>query len=139
MKSIVVLALIALSFTAHAHFKIGTYQGSKNGEPCLFTIRSVDFTGGVRHPLNEKVEIDIHFANESRVFTHLAIVNHIDGTVRPKKEILSAVTANQSGANAFEMHMNENGPFQMIYISDVYRDQTQSKTETCGALQYIGN
>lgn len=135
MKYVLLLALFSTS--AFAHFQIGTYVGTDiNGQACTVKIKSVSFTNNLKHPLAENVEIEVPFHNETRTFSHLAIVDSTKGTVRPKKEILSSVSVEKTGASAYELIMDEAGPAKMVYMKDNYVDRTQSILMSCDELLY---
>ena len=129
-----------LSTSVHAHFEIGRYVGTDDvGNKCELRIKAVTFTNNVMHPLNEKVEILVPFHAETRIFSHLAIVDDSMGTVRPKKEVLSNVLVESIGATAYELTMDEVGPSKMIYIIDNYKDRSQSLKKSCSDLTFAGN
>jgi hypothetical protein len=138
VKSLLVLIVGLFAASANAHFKIGFYDGmDEAGQACSFEIKSVNFKTGKKHPLNEQVQIAMNFVRQSELeFTHLAIVDAVTVSVRPKKEVLSAVSATSSGAEAFELIMNHEGPQQMIYLLDDYSNESLKRSAACQNLKY---
>ncbi|MEC9282507.1 MAG: hypothetical protein VX642_07330 [Bdellovibrionota bacterium] len=132
------LAIVGLCVSASAHFELGVYKGlTNNAEECSFEIKSVHFKNDLRHPLNERVIIDLqNYPNTE--FRHLPIVNSSNASVRPKREILSAVFPHSSGASAFELFMNESGPFKLVYINDNYKTGVR-ETQVCESLSLQKN
>jgi hypothetical protein len=134
--AVILIGLFSVS-SAFAHFKIGKYEGAyADGESCFFTIISKEFPAGLKHPLNEKVTIKV--LEENLAFTHLAIVDGDKTSVRPKKEILSSVKATNYGATAYELFMNENGPYKMVFTNDNYQNTDENFSLTCTSLTYLG-
>lgn len=134
---LIITTMVFFTHNAMAHFKIGTYTGnSADGSSCSFTIKSLNFPGGLKHPLNEQVEIEISWHNLTRTFSHLAIVNDEDGTVTPKKEILSHVQPNTAGAIAYELHMGQDGPTKLTYLSDNYANRASNHQDACVNLVF---
>ena len=137
LKLAIAISLLANASVAMAHFKIGNYKGTyASGTECAFSIKAVHFKNDLKHPLNEQVMIEID--EQEYEFIHLAIVEDNQLKVRPKKEILSTVEATNYGAVAYEMHMNEQGPFKMVFTSDNYKNKEESFKLTCGNLKYLG-
>lgn len=128
------MALIALPLSAH--FKIGVYKGiNKQQQECEFEIKSKTFDNNQHHPLNENVMIKINDSEELN-FRHLAIVDNTTLKVRPKKEILSAIVPNNTGAVSYELFMNHDGPYKFEKITDTYRDPSKNNLESCTNLVY---
>ena len=137
MKFITSLLVVLISTSAFAHFKIGTYKGtSLTGEACQFEILNVKFKNKLKHPLNERVSIKIGNYKKAITMTHLPQVDLVNLKVRPKKGVLSAVKATKSGAQAVELVMNEEGPVHLSFITDNYKDKTQSQRYTCQNLVF---
>jgi hypothetical protein len=127
-----------ISTSAFAHFEIGTYQGVlQDGSACSFEIQEVAFENNLRHPLNERVKMTMNFvANEVIETRHLALVDTVSGQARPKHGVLTAVLPVSSGARVFELIMNEDGPTQMIYFTDNYKNADLNERKTCMNLKY---
>jgi hypothetical protein len=142
MKFLTATTILLFTFAANAHFKIGNYDGTfadglKQGTACSFEIKGVSFKNDKHHPLNENVSIKLNYASQAELtFSHLAIVDAVAGTVRPKARVLSSVSANDTGAEAYELIMNEDGPVQMIYLVDNYRNADENRRVTCANLKY---
>jgi hypothetical protein len=140
MIKLVFLFILLFTLPTMAHFKLGDYSGVlSNGDVCTFSIDSVSFEGGVHHPLAERVIMTIGFLGDTQVeMKHLAIINAEAGTVRPKKEVLSAYWVFESGAKGLELFMNESGPSVMVAMIDHYRDSSKSTRSVCAELKYLG-
>jgi len=128
--------LVLNTAPAWAHFEIGRYIGyTTEGAVCAFEIRGVSFKNNVKHPLNEQVFISIDFLNLGKIiFSHLAQVDLVKKTVRPKQEVLSSVVPNSDGAMAIEMEMNEFGPMRMVMIKDYYNTPEKNVKIVCEDL-----
>ena len=132
------MAIIGLCVSASAHFELGVYKGlTQYSEECSFEIKSVRFENELHHPLNERVIIDLkNYPNTE--FRHLPIVSSNSASVRPKRKVLSAVFPHSSGASAFELFMNDNGPFKLVYINDNYKTGAR-ETQVCDSLSLQKN
>lgn len=140
MKLFIASLFMFISSSVFAHFEIGTYMGTdQDGNACKVVIKGVTFTNNEHHPLNENVEIEVPFHTQTRIFSHLAIVDETKGTVRPKKEILSSVNTTSVGAAAYELSMDSIGPSKMVYMEDNYGDRSQSSIKVCSELLFTGN
>lgn len=136
MKLVTFLLTFFAITTANAHFKIGFYDGTAtDGSKCSFEIKAVNFKNNLKHPLNEQVEIEVA-SDRTLTFTHLAIVDAVKGTVRPKAKTLSAVEALENGAVAMELIMNHEGPVQMLTFTDNYSDASLNERNVCANLKY---
>ena len=141
LKSAIALSTTFFAISAGAHFQIGVYEGKLlSGDACKVNIQSVSFESNVKHPLNERVTMQVDFNNGTEVIEtrHLANVDAVEGTVRPKHGVLSAVLPIAGGAKAYELVMNEQGPTQMIYLLDNYRNPDANERKTCTELKYLG-
>ncbi len=139
MKKFLFLILMTAGYPALAHFQIGTYTGVSFADrtPCSFEITSVEFKNDMHHPLNERVNVVLHFMDGKEVqMAHLPLVDAVRGTVRPKGEVLTAVLPFPGGATAVELIMNENGPVQMLEFMDNYKDKSQNARFVCEKLQF---
>lgn len=140
MTKVCFIGLLFSVAPSWAHFQLGNYVGAlEDGTSCGFRIEAVDFVDGQHHPLNERVRMTLHFLDHRVIEAqHLALVSAEQGTVRPKKEILTAYWTTNFGAEAVELIMNQDGPAQMVFMSDNYRFPQNSTRKICGGLQFLG-
>lgn len=136
MRIGVLLSGLFFSVLSFAHFEIGTYEGrTAANQICSFEIKSVSFENNLAHPLNERVVIAIPSLGDL-VFTHIAIIDPANKTVRPKSHILSAVIPNSTGATSFELFMNHDGPVKMQKLVDHYKAAQENSLEECANLEF---
>jgi hypothetical protein len=133
-------SLLGLFFStnAFAHFQIGTYAGElQDGTTCSFEIQEVAFENNLRHQLNERVKMSITFQGNEVIETrHLPLVDSVNGQARPKHGVLTAVIPVNGGARVFELIMNEEGPTQMVYFMDNYKNADLNERKTCMNLKF---
>jgi hypothetical protein len=124
MNKIFALFVLALTTAtpAMAELDLGEYRGvGSDGSPCSFVVRSVTFVGGVHHPLNERVAIDV--LNRSYELAHLPVINRGAGTVSPEGGFLTGAFAAASGqvyaASLAMAHRPDfHGPEQLLLIAN---------------------
>lgn len=117
---LIAIALVLVSQSALAHFKIGTYQGmDSTSTPCTIEFKSVTFPNNIKNPLNEKVEVVVN-GKKTYFATHLPIIDTVQATVRPDKENLVAVEPAVQKASALRIHMDHNvgGPAFFTVFND---------------------
>lgn len=139
---ILILALTMTSATSFAHFKFGTYKGNiGTANECSFTILAKNYKNNLRHPLNEIVTISLHFLGNGRNntydFSHLPIVNADEGTVRPKRHILTSYSTFPGGAAAAELFMTRSGPQRLVTMVDNYENPERNRYFECTNLEFI--
>jgi hypothetical protein len=103
----ILTSIILFSFSAIAHFQIGTYKGSDGVNSCEVEFLSVDFVNGVKNPLNEMVHVK--FENENYVLRHLMNFNDENNHINFNKNQLTGYFGTTTGANFLEIYMDQEG------------------------------
>ena len=132
--SALILALV--SFSAQAHFKIGTYKGiTPEKNECEVTFQSVAFTTAFKHPLSERVTV---FA-VNKTFTLQHLYKTDETSVIYNEESLEVVIPFQGGAEFFKVAMIESdvkeGPDSYVHMIHDWKKNTLVKT-TCENLLF---
>lgn len=133
----ILIALVLISQSAFAHFKIGTYKGmDSTSTPCTIEFIGVHFPNNIKNPLNEKVQVVVNGA-KSYFATHLPIVDPIQATIRPDKENLVAILPGVQKVEALRIHMDHNvgGPsFFSVFNDDWVKNH--GKAYFCVNLEF---
>ena len=141
-QRLVCLGLFILSSPAFAHLKVGTYQGrdQATGEPCAVRIQSVDFEGGLRHPLNERVTIQR--GDQIWVLRHPVQIDQALGRVGFSGASLEGSRGIPSGGEGFVITMSHEegneGPQEFLMIRHHYRDSSKNQRIVCAGLAFQG-
>ena len=118
MKKIIFgLLAVLFSANAYAHVQAGTYEGlNKAGEKCAIQINAVEFVGGIRNPLNERVTVKLADKDFSLVLRHTPEIKDDTGEVSFEEEILREATFHApSTAFSISLFMAEgSGPAKFI-------------------------
>lgn len=101
------LLISIISFSAHAHFQLGTYKGvSPEGMECSVKIESVSFTTAFKNPLAERVTVSA--MGKTFVLQHPSKVD--EASVLYNDESLEIAIPLQGGAEFFKVTMVHDGP-----------------------------
>lgn len=125
MKSLIFLLSIIFSLSAFAGLELGVYEGQTVDGTCLLSVNDISFEGDVKHPLNEKVKVDISFSEASLTLTHKAIIDLDGSSVQAETEKLSTAIGLENGAEAVILEMNHGGdnpgPTQYFWVFENYK------------------
>lgn len=129
---------------ALADIDSGNYQGvDQNGGQCQVVVGEVTFEGGVRHPLNERLEVELDGVRWT--LSHKKVVDEDNGTVRFDHNYFEgtiAVARNQRfGAQYLKITIDHDAephrPVEFIYLNDDYKDNQKNLKQICSQLQKI--
>ena len=132
---VVALLVLSTATPALAHLELGEYRGKDaSGADCSFVVSAVTFAGGVRHPLNERVAIDV--LGRSYELAHLPVINRASATVSPEGDFLTGAFAAAGGqvyaASLAMAHRPDfSGPEQLLLIWN-------GGSMTCSQLAFAG-
>jgi hypothetical protein len=116
--------ILVTAAPALAHLELGEYRGTTDqGAECAFVVQSVSFENGVRHPLNERVAIDLPDFHRAYVLSHLPVINRESGKVTSDKAHLTGAFAAANGqvyaASLTMIHRQDySGPDTLLLISN---------------------
>ena len=143
MKLFSLLVLIA-SLNSFAHIKIGSYIGSvkSTNEECIMQIKEVSFINNIKHPLNERVLVNITESILSEFsLSHLPIIKVDQKKIGPEKGILSGVIATGTQTAAVRLSMIHTdaytGPGSYHFIRN--EKNQEAVLIECMNLSFIGN
>jgi hypothetical protein len=128
--------------SAEAHLKLGTYRGFEpnSGAPCALNVSAIRFEGGIRHPLNERVDITVE--GRSWTLVHPARIDASSGKVLFSGATLEAAQGISGGAEAAVLTMSheegKEGPQELILLQHDYRDESRSLKRVCSGLVFEG-
>ena len=134
-------ATFGLVSSAQAHVKIGTYQGTNalTQEPCAVEIKAVRFENNLRHPLNERIEVQ-HSGGSAWTLSHPARLELQEGIVGFSNATLEATRGISGGADAFVIEMSheegKDGPSAFHALHHDYRDSGKSTQIHCLGLTF---
>ncbi|MBA2403178.1 MAG: hypothetical protein H0V66_00280 [Bdellovibrionales bacterium] len=130
---ILALLIVAISFSAHAHFKIGTYKGvTLDGAECSVKFESVSFTTTFKHPLSERVTVTS--LDKTFILQHLAKVD--EASVRYNENSLETTIPFQGGAEFFQVVMAD-GPVSFVHMIHDWKKNQLTKS-ACENLVFQG-
>ena len=137
LASIIGSALIVSS--AQAHLEVGKYEGvDQSGKACGFEVTAVRFEGGVRHPLNERVDIKI-CEGFNMVLGHAPEIDRDKGEVGFDHHHLSGAVGIKGGADAAVIWMEHSpqfeGPRVFHFIHHDYKDASKNTHTECKDLK----
>lgn len=132
---IAVLSLFVCS--AEAHVTTGIYAGrTTNGEACELNITAVTFEGGVRHPLNERIEATA--GRHTFVLRHPPVISVQPSSASFDHDSFHGIKAMTGGGEALVVKMAHTatyeGPTEFHHIRHAYQAGTAT-TFTCSGLQ----
>lgn len=132
------LLFALISFSAQAHFKIGTYQGiTPEKIECEVTFESVSFTTTFKHPLSERVTVKA--LDKTFVLQHLSKID--ETSVLYNEGSLETVIPFQGGAEFFKITMVESdakeGPDSFVHMIHDWKTNQLTKT-VCESLIFTG-
>lgn len=114
------LVLITLSTSmAFAHVEPGTYKGKlADGSVCSMVASATFFDGGMKHPLNERIKIQV--GKEEYSVGHPALVNAAESLASFNHDLFQGVLPTVNGANALVIEMvhteTQEGPIAFTHI-----------------------
>jgi len=132
-----ILLIAFFSFSAQAHFKLGTYKGfTTDGVDCTIIFERVSFTTVFKHPLSERVTV----VAQGKTFT-LQHPSQIDETsVLYNDMSLETVIPFQSGAEFFKVAMihsdTKEGPDSYAHMVHDWKKNQVTKL-TCENLFFL--
>jgi hypothetical protein len=140
MKTSLLLSLVAFAVASpcFAHVEIGTYSGlSDAGAPCSVQVLQQSFEGGMHHPLNERVQVQVE--TEQFTLAHPAVVDAEKSLASFNHDVLQAVVAIQGGARAVILEMDhspgKDGPSAFHLVTSDWRTGTGT-TAHCRGLKF---
>lgn len=152
MKVLVAALAVFVATPVFAHVEVGAYNGkTADGQDCSFEVKGVNFTYGIRHPLNERVEIEL--GHVVYVLQHLPRVDLSTEEVLFDREQLTGAMGVQGAANALVLKMNhtdgvvsrlrrdalsQEGPESLTIVTQDYRYGSRKKS-VCGDLTFSAN
>lgn len=142
MKKNILVALFGLSLfasTAQAHLDLGKYQGTDlSSRACEFEVKAIRFEGGVRHPLNERVEIQV-VDGSTFILGHAPEIDRDHGQVLFDHHHLSGARGVKDGADAAVIWMEHSehfeGPRVFHFIHHDYKEPRNNVHVECGDLK----
>lgn len=142
MKKFLILNFVLglLIQSAYAHVEIGEYRGvDSNKQNCSFQVKSVVFLKGIKHPLNERVEILV--GTETLTLQHLPVINFDALTVEQEKEVLTGTSVNDEAKLGVVLKMDHSnghdGPSVFSMVTDNFSDPSLNKKLICSDLVFV--
>lgn len=135
---LLLVALMLVSSSALAHFKIGTYKGSDaNGADCTVEFKKKTFVNNVKNPINERVFVLIN-GKRPFILTHLPVIDNNRMTVTADKANLTGVKGGKGKAVSLQIHMDHTigGPSAYTILKHDWVNKTHDKKE-CFDLEFI--
>jgi hypothetical protein len=125
MHKVILVVLMSFSMLSIADIEVGIYEGviEVDGatEKCIMGVNDVRFTNNVKHPLNERVDVQVSFSETSFELSHLPIINEVDVTVKPEGGVLKGSYGTSESVEAVSLKMihsdDYTGPDSVTYIS----------------------
>jgi hypothetical protein len=109
-KLIFILTALAASIL-NAHIEKGTWKGNvREGVDCFMEAGEQTFDGGLRHPLNERIEIKIGKTNYS--VRHPYSIDTEHGVVNFNHDLFEGVVPTATGAYAVQINMIHTDEFE---------------------------
>ncbi len=147
MKTLAVLACLAISPTAIAHFELGLYKGTDTlGRPCAINFKSKTYINNKPHPLNELVAVEAESAEFLIPLTlkHPPHFNLETGKIGFNHDALASVEASSEGAVGVSVVMKHEdgkaeGPQSFLFSVDNWKKPELSKVVNCNDLAHQGN
>ena len=140
LKLLCVVVAVCFALPAAAHLKVGTYSGrdSVTGEACSVAVRAIEFEGGLRHPLNER--ITVLAKGRTWVLRHPAQIDVSLGKVEFSGASLEATQGVPGAGDGFVLTMSheegKEGPQDFFLIHHDYRDVSKSTRSACVGLSF---
>jgi hypothetical protein len=133
--SLTALTILFFATKGQAHLEPGVYKGKdQNLEDCSFEVKRTYFKDGVKHPLNERIEIVI--AGLAREVQHPALITYPSGVesgrVHFNHDIFEAVYSTAVGAQSITVDFDHDAklPTQFTLIESDWV-QKSDKTVIC--------
>ncbi len=116
-----------------AHIETKKYQGEDHeGHACSIEVRSISFLNNIRHPLNERIEVDLE--GTKFILRHPETVNTTTGKITFDHDLLQGVVALPTGARSLTVVMSHDsgndGPQKFIASMDDWKTK-ETSTMTC--------
>lgn len=132
------LVLLLVSFSALAHFKMGTYKGvTPEGTECTVKFESVAFTTAFKNPLSEQVTVKA--LDKTFVLMHPVKIDQDKTSVLYNEESLEVTLPFQGGAEFFQVVMSEiddkEGPDSFHHLTHDWKKNKVTKV-TCSNLAF---
>lgn len=139
MRTLLIALALVFSSTSFAGLDLGHYQGTdKSGTTCGFEVLSVQYKDGLKHPLNEEIEIQ----HNGKILTlrHPALIDLKTGDVGFNHDQLVASNGIPQGGFAIVLEMVDtpdyHGPRSMTVLIDNYQDKTKSQKIVCSNMSH---
>lgn len=140
MKLVSILAL-AFAASAQADVQIGTYAGQlANGEACSFEIKEKIYADNLRHPLQERVTIEVLGAPVT--LSHPASIDLASGKVGFTHDFLQATRGVAGASEAVVLVMDHSegrdGPSELVLLRDYFAADRADMRWACTGLRFVG-
>ena len=136
----VIILMMALSFSAKAHFNIGWYKGlDQNGGDCFVKFNAKEYRFNIKNPLNEIVEVELT-SGEKFGLVHLLKYNDSSFDVLADKDHLTGHNGTNYGAKMLQILMDDgqgnHWPQSYILVDHNWINKTKTVVD-CRNLEFI--
>lgn len=140
MKNLIALSFLLSASLAQAHIEPGTWMGkTDSGADCGFLAGATYFEPNVKHPLNERIKIQI--GNDVFTVQHPPVIDGATSTAYFNHDMFQGVLATSEGARALIVHMvhkvTQEGPTAFQLIDHAWKNNTK-KSVICRNLKFTG-
>lgn len=139
MKKIYLAALVLGCFQSHAHLEIGVYRGEQGGESCEIKVNKVYFENDMRHPLNERAEMEV--LSKKFIVYHPPKISSSPVMATYDHDQFQGYVAKTGGAEALIVEMlhseDSDGPSQFHWVDHNYKSGEKTM-KSCKNLKFIG-
>lgn len=137
MKTVLFL-ILGISTTALAHVEPGVYQGKdSSGAACEMKVIETFFEGGMPHPLNERVRIQIN--GDEFLVGHPSVIDEAKSQVVFNHDRFQGVLAQKGGAKALIVGMSHatgsEGPTDFTVINHIWKAGDGSSVRCLGLVK----
>jgi len=140
MKLLLTIFTVLFSTQAFAGLDLGKYEGvTPEGEACSLIVKSVSYDRNLKHPLNERIQIETH----QMIFDvfHPSVIDHEAGTVLFDRDHLVGTVGTQQGAIAGVLKMvhseDYHGPSEFTFIHHNYKNRVENRKDTCLDIRHV--
>jgi len=135
MKTLALVSLLLISAPAFAHLNKGPYVGTtEDGKACGFEVLDVQFDGGVRHPLNERVQVEVDGTRFE--LRHLPRLDVQTGAIEFDGAHLSGAFATAQGKFAAVLWMDHSEGFDGPRVLNIMHQATGHQMKiVCSSLR----
>lgn len=135
MKTLSLILLLLASSTSYAHIEMGAHKGkTATGDACGFTSLGTYHVGGMGHPLNERVEINVN--GVSVQLRHPPLLDEKKGSVRFNHDRFEGFSGIAGGGVAVIIEMAhpegaEGYPAKLIVLTENWKDAAKNSRIEC--------